>query len=209
MTRLILIRHGETEYNVQAKYCGFSNPPINNKGIWQSERLAGLLEDASIDKIFSSDLLRAYETAKIIFKDRPVEKTKKFREMNFGIFEGLGYEQIMKLYPELYTNWIADPLKVKVPEGEDLENFSKRVEEKLFSILFRHKDKTIAVVTHGGPIKVILCTCRTHKFGFKKFWEIRQDNGALNIIDFLENAVPRVVKINDISHLSMEEGIGL
>ena len=72
--------------------------PINNKGIWQSERLAGLLKDASIDKIFSSDLLRSYETAKIIFKNRSVEKTKKFREMNFGIFEGLGYEQIMKLY---------------------------------------------------------------------------------------------------------------
>jgi len=208
MTRLILIRHGQTEYNVQAKYCGFSNPPINNKGIWQSERLAVLLEDANIDKIFSSDLLRAYETAKIIFKDRPVEKTKKFREMNFGIFEGLHYEKIMKLYPGFYTNWIADPLKVKVPGGEGLEDLSKRVEQKLLSIFSQHKNKTIAVVTHGGPIKVILC--RLPKFGFKKFWEIRQDNGALNIIDFFEDAVPRAVKINDISHLSIiEEGIGL
>ena len=207
MTRLILIRHGETEYNLQARYCGCSNPPLNNKGKRQSELLANRLKNQRIDKVYSSDLLRAYQSAKIIFKDMPIERTKKFRELKFGIFEGLTYEQIMKLYPVLYTQWIDDPLKVRISEGEDMEDLSKRVEQKLLSILTLHKDKTIAVVTHGGPIKVILC--RLPGFGFKKFWEIGQKNGALNIIDFFEGTEPHAVKINDISHLSMEEGVCL
>lgn len=205
MTRLILIRHGETEYTLQERYCGFSNPPLNDKGMWQSERLAGLLEGVGIDKVYSSDLLRAYETAKIIFKNKSLERTVEFREMNFGIFEGLKYEEIIRRYPGLYTNWATDPMKIKIPEGEGLKDLIKRVEERLFSILSRHKDRTIAVVTHGGPIKVILC--KLPRFGFKRFWEIRQDTGALSIIDYFEDSAPRAVKMNDISHLSMEEGI--
>lgn len=207
MTRLILIRHGETEYTLQERYCGFSNPPLNDKGIWQSERLAGLLEDVGIDKVYSSDLLRACETAKIISKNRSFEITVEFREMNFGIFEGLKYEEIIRLYPGLYMKWSDDPMKVKIPKGECLSELIKRVEERLFSILSLHKAGTIAVVTHGGPIKVILS--RLPGFGFKRFWEIRQDTGALSIIDYFEDSAPRAVRMNDSSHLSVEEGIGL
>ena len=74
MTRLILIRHGETDYNLQNRYCGFSNPPLNNKGIWQSKRLIERLTDLRIDKIYSSDLKRAYQTAKMVFRDNLIEK---------------------------------------------------------------------------------------------------------------------------------------
>ncbi len=196
MTRLILIRHGETDYNLENRYCGFSNPPLNNKGIWQSKRLAVRLKNIKIDKVYSSDLKRACETAKIIFENNPIGKITDFREMNFGLFEGLKYGQIIKKYPKLYKDWIDNP-KVKIPNGEGLKDMDRRVQEGLSSILSQHKGKTLAVVAHGGPIRIILCDAL--KFGLKMFWQIEQENGALNIIDYSKELTPIVVKMNDIS----------
>jgi len=207
MVRLILIRHGETDYSSQSRYCGFSNPPLNNKGIWQSKKLAAKLKEVRIDKVYSSDLIRAYETAKIIFGDNSIEKTMDLREMNFGLFEGLKYEQIIEKYPELYIDWIDNPEKVKTPNGEGLVALNKRVEKRLSFILSQHKGKTLAVVTHSGPIRVVLC--KALKFELKMFRQIEQELGALNIIDYAEESPPMVVKMNDISHFSAEEKVAL
>ncbi len=180
--RLILIRHGQTDYNLQNRYCGFSNPALNNKGIKQAKRLAVKLKSLNVDKAYSSDLKRAIQTAKIIFRDLPIEKVSDFREMNFGIFEGLTYEEIIKINPKLYRKWIANPAKVKIPDAEGLRDLNKRVKKRLAHIILQNKNKTIAVVTHSGPIKVILCDIL--KYGLRQFWQIEQDLGALNIIDF-------------------------
>ncbi len=207
MVRLILIRHAETDYSSQNRYCGFSNPSLNDKGIWQSQKLAANLKEVRIDKIYSSDLVRAYQTAKIIFGNNSIEKTVGLREMNFGLFEGLKYEQIIEKYPELYIDWIDNPEKVKTPNGEGLRDLSKRVEKRLSLILSQHKGKTLAVVTHSGPIRVVLC--KALKFELKMFRQIEQQLGALNIIDYAEEAPPIVVKMNDVSHLSAEEKVAL
>lgn len=203
MARLILIRHGETDYNLQSRYCGFSNPPLNNKGIWQAKRLAVRLEDISIEKVYSSDSKRAYETAEIIFKNKPIERFPDFREMNFGIFEGLKYDEIMKKYPEIYKQWINSPKKTNIPGAETLSKLSKRVKEKVASILSHHKEKTIAIVTHAGPIRIILCDAS--KCGLEMFWQIKQDIVALNIIDYPEGSLAKVVAMNDTAHLFKEE----
>ena len=185
MARLILIRHGETDYNLQNRYCGFSNPPLNDKGIEQAEILATKLKDTRIDKVYSSDLKRAFETAKIIFGNNPIEETKDFREMNFGVFEGLKYEEIIEKYPKLYRKWIDNPKEVEIPGGEGLEDLSRRVKERLSFILTQydqHEDKTIALLTHGGPIRIILCSAL--KVDLKMFWQVNQELGTLNIIDY-------------------------
>lgn len=200
MTKLILIRHGETNYNLENRYCGFSNPSLNDKGIQQCKRLANRLKMLRIDKICSSDLKRAYQTAEIIFKNNSIEKLVDFREMNFGIFEGLKYEEIVKKYPKFYTQWVNNLTEIRIPDGEGLLDLSKRVKARLSFILSRDESKTIAVVTHSGPIKVILCD--TLKFTLNKFWQIKQEVGALNIIDYTKETSPVVVKMNSISHLS-------
>jgi len=200
MTRVILIRHCQTDYNLENRYCGFSNPPLNNKGIQQSKRLAQRLGDVKIDKAYSSDLKRAYQTAEIIFANNSIETLTDFREMNFGFFEGLKCEEIIKIYPNIWRDWIDDPMKVKIPNGEGLLDLSKRVKEKLYFILSQHKNKTLAIVTHSGPIRVILCDAL--KFDLKMFWQIEQEIGALNIIDYAKESQPVVVKMNDIFHLS-------
>lgn len=202
MIRLILIRHAQTDYSLQNRYCGFSNPSLNNKGIWQSKKLADRLGNLSSVKVYSSDFKRAYQTAKIIFRNNSIEKAADFREVNFGLFEGLKYEEIVRKYPKLYRDWVDNPEKVRIPAGERLKDLNKRVKERLSFILSQYEGKTLAVVTHGGPIKVILCDAL--KFDVNMFWKIRQEISALNIIDYAKESSPVVVKMNDISHLSAE-----
>ena len=205
MTRLILIRHGETDYNLQNRYCGFSNPCLNDKGISQSRSLAMRLSDYKIDRVYSSDLKRALQSAKIIFKNYHIEEMADFREMNFGIFEGLKYEEIIKKYPEIYQEWIDNPMCTRVPEGEGLKELTRRVIEQVDRIISQYKDKTIAIVTHGGPIRKILCT--SLGYGMDMFWQIEQDIAALNIIEYSKELIPAIIKMNDTSHLLLKKKV--
>lgn len=207
MKRLILIRHGETDYSSEGRYCGYSDPPLNKKGIWQAERLAERLKRLNVDKVYSSDLKRAVETAKIIFKDKSIGELQDFREINFGIFEGLKYEEIIKKYPKLYRTWLDNPAMVEIPGGEALRGLSKRVRKRLSLILSQHKDGEIALVAHGGPIRVILCDAL--KVSLEAFWQIEQDIGALNIIDYPARLLPVIVAINDTTHFVAQEPVSL
>ena len=200
MTRLILIRHGQTDYNLQNRYCGFSNPPLNNQGIKQSKRLTARVKDIKIDKVYSSDLKRAYQTAEIIFKNNPIEKVADFREVDFGLFEGLKYGELTKIYPKLYRDWINNPIEVKIPNGECLKDLNKRVKKRLSSILSQHENKTLALVTHSGPIRIILYSALNSDL--KMFWQIEPKTAALNIIDYPEESSPIVVDMNGVSRLS-------
>lgn len=216
MTRLILVRHGQTDYGLENRYCGFSDPPLNKKGVWQSERLFFRLRKVRVDKVYSSDLQRAFQSAKIIFKSLLIEQISDFREMDFGILEGLRYEEIINIYPKLYRDWLKYPSMIKIPEGEGLKQLKKRVNTKLSSILSGNKGKTIALVTHGGPIRTILCSAlkfdpsfslkvnpeQSRRIGLKMFWQIEQEIGALNIIDYSKKLAPVIVKMNDTTHLS-------
>ena len=200
MTRLILIRHGQTDHNFEKRYCGFSNPPLNEKGIEQSKKLSFSLKKVKVDKAYSSDLQRAFQSAKIIFRGGPVEQISDFREMNFGAFEGLRYEEIMKAHPRLYRDWLKYPDQIKIPDGEALKELDKRVNSGLSSILSENEDKVMALVTHGGPIRLILC--HALRFPLEKFWQIEQEITALNIIDYSKGSAPVIIKMNDTSHLS-------
>lgn len=207
MTRLILIRHGETDYIPQNRYCGFSDPSLNNKGRWQAGRLSVRLAGLKIDKIYSSDLKRAHETAQIIFNGSAVEKTADFREINFGIFEGLKHEEILKKYHRIYKDWVNNPEKIEIPGGEGLRDLRKRVRNGICFIFSRFKDGVIAVVAHGGPIKIILC--QAMGYGLEDFRKITQNAGALNIVDYRDGLPPVVIKMNDTAHLSEEGAVFL
>ncbi len=200
MTRLILIRHGQTDYHLKNKYCGFSNPPLNSNGIQQAEKLAVRLKNVRVQKVYSSDLKRAYQTAKIVFKNNSIEQLKNFREINFGIFEGLSYNEIILKYKKIYGNWIDNIAKVRVSGSEVIDDLIKRVRKQLLFILSENENKTIALVTHGGPIRVILSDVLN--YNTDSFWKIKQDVLALNIIDFSKDSSPDIVKRNDTLHLN-------
>jgi len=155
-TRLILIRHGETDWSREKRYCGVTDACLNKRGVEQAGRLCERLGKEGIDKIYSSDLKRALESARIIFKEREIEAAPGLREMNFGIFEGLTYEELMERHPEVYANWLNNPFEADIPEGEEWKGFEGRVKSALDKIIVFNKNKTVALVTHAGPIKVIM-----------------------------------------------------
>jgi alpha-ribazole phosphatase len=201
--RLILIRHGATDCSRARRYCGCSDPPLNDEGIRQARHLAVRLKGTRIDRVYSSDLERARQTAEIVFPKHAIELAADWREMNFGLFEGLTHEQIMDRYPTLYQAWISNPIEVKIPEGEGLCDLNKRVQESISAAVSQHEGGTVAVVTHGGPIRVALCDAL--RLGPALFWQVEQALGAWNAIDYAEGMLPVVAVMNDVSHLAVPE----
>jgi len=199
MTRLILIRHGETDYNKENKYCGTSDPELNKIGASQSESLARRMKGTKIDRVYSSNLKRAIQTAGIIFGGSALEQSPDFREINFGIFENLRYKEILQRHKVHYSNWTVNLVHGRVPQGETLAELFDRVRSGLSRLLSHNKNGVAALVTHGGPIRVLLCDAL--KLGMDSFWRIEQHNAALNIINYTEDQKPHVDIMNDISHL--------
>lgn len=192
MTKLLLIRHAETDDNLNKRYCGFSNPPLNVFGIAQAKNLARQLKDFEVTAVYASSLLRATQTAEIVFPDFEIKTMPEFQEYNFGIFEGLTHSEIVENYPTLYRDWISNPSNILLPKSERFEEFKKRVYGALSSIISLNKNKTIALISHSGPIRLILCEVRG--LSLEKFWEVSQRNATFSVIDYSDNCVPVAVK---------------
>ena len=198
MDKLILIRHGQTDYTQDKRYCGHTNIPLNKDGRRQVRRLRSKLKKIKIDKVYSSDLRRAVQTAKLLFRGKRVLKQKALREFDFGIFCGLTYKEVERLYPNIYDRWIKKPGSIKIPEGEDMRNFIQRVTAGLTKIASQNKKKTVAIVSHGGVIRIMLI--KILKLGLDRFWDIEQRAAALNIIEYTDKE-PKIVKLNNTSYL--------
>lgn len=192
-TKIFLIRHGETNWSYRKKYCGFTDISLNRRGKKQAIKLAQILRNEKIDKVYSSDLKRAFQFAKIIFKNKTIIKLPQFREINFGIFEGLTHQEIMDTYPEIYQKWLTNPLKFNIPSGERLFDFARRIRKSLANILLNDDNKTIAIITHSGPIKVILCDAL--KLSLKEIWRLKIDLGSLSIVEF-DNKTGKIYLLN-------------
>jgi len=180
LNKLILIRHGETDWNRNRKYCGFSDIALNEKGRKEAKALSMELENEKIDMLYASGLTRTMQTAEIAFPGKDIKKISGLREMNFGVFEGRSYEEIMQDSPEIYRNWMTDPLDFTIPDGESLNGFAQRVRESLNEILMENKNKTAAIFTHAGPIRIILCDKKG--IGLDQMWDIEVKTGEIYIL---------------------------
>ena len=198
-TRLILIRHGETLWNQQKKYCGFTDIGLNEKGKKQARQLSKRLAKLKIHKIYSSDMKRTLQCAKIAFKHIPPVALTELREMNFGIFEGLTYQEIMNNYSKVYQRWLNNPVNLIIPKGESLNNLADRVRKAIAKILFNNKNKTVVVITHAGPIRVILCDIL--KLGLKEIFKIEPNSASISIIGFSKRK-GKIRLLNDTSYLN-------
>lgn len=149
---IALFRHGLTKENERHAYIGWQDSPLSEKG---RNQLSKKKANNQYNQIFSSDLLRAKQTAAIIFPDREVTTTSLFRELHFGEWEGKTYEQLKN--DHIYYEWIHDPFVVAPPNGERFTDFAKRV-EKGWDLLIKASEgsESIAVVVHGGVIRYLL-----------------------------------------------------
>ncbi len=196
-TKLILIRHGSTDWNLEKKYCGFINIGLNDKGKKQALCLYKRLRREKIYKVYSSGSKRAIQTAKIIFKGRAIKKVPDLGEVHFGVFEGLTHREIMKKHAKIYKKWLNNPFCVAIPGGEDLSGFRERVINAIKKIISLNPDKTIAVVSHGGVISILICAILKSK----NFWKQIPSSASLNIVEY-KNGKANIKLLNDIAHLS-------
>jgi alpha-ribazole phosphatase len=206
MARFILIRHGETIWNRESRYHGQSDIPLNEEGKKQAKKLSERLKDEKIDIVYSSDLQRAFETAKLIAKPHllDVNTVKEMRELSLGIWEGFTLEEIQQKWPREYAQWRENPHYVRPPGGETICELCNRVAVFLRKIAHNNKEKNVAIVTHAGPIRALLSVI----LGLEKekFWKFKISNTSLTVLEYdgttdlgLSDAF--IVAVNDINHL--------
>ncbi len=178
------MRHGETLANINLIYQGQGDSELSELGINESRQLAEALKTESFSGIYSSALSRSYETAGIIAEYHKLEviKIPELAERNYGIFEGLSFNDIKQKYSEIYRTWIQHPDKAIIEGAETLEELQKRGVEAVSKILNKHKEQTILIVGHGGINRCILFYYMN--LGLDNFWRIKQDNCCINIIEF-------------------------
>lgn len=156
LTKITLIRHGQTRWNNKKRYLGCTDIDLDAIGKKQAIKTKKKLENEEFNTIYSSDLKRAYHFAEIIFKKQVIHKTPDLRELNFGIFEGKTHEEIMSTHGLIYNQWLNNPFKIQIPDGEGLREFKTRITKVFEKIISGHKGESIGIVTHAGPIRIIL-----------------------------------------------------
>jgi len=154
-TKLLLVRHGETDWNRDGRWQGGSDTRLNDVGREQARALAQQL-DGEIDVLYSSDLARARETAEIVAAKLGLEVRldPRLRERGFGSWEGLTTTEIEERFAEAHRRWLAGE-GAGADDAEAFEDFSARVEEFLSDVLRLHPGEEVLVVSHGGSIRVI------------------------------------------------------
>jgi len=162
MTGLLFIRHAETD--MAGAFCGHSDPPINTAGQRQVVHMISTLTSDSFDEIYSSDLRRAVDTATLLSHAfaASITTTSSLREIHFGDWEGLTWTEIENRDPDYARQWIEAFPNLPAPNGESYIAFKDRVLRQVNRLLSLAESKRIAVITHGGVMRVVLCSVLGH-----------------------------------------------
>ncbi|WP_230180401.1 histidine phosphatase family protein [Aquabacterium sp. CECT 9606] len=154
ITRLLVIRHGETAWNLEARIQGHTDIPLNEHGRWQAERLALALADEGLDAIYTSDLQRARDTAQAVARATglTLQLDQGLRERNFGRLEGMTQNQVALQWPEEGRRWRERDPTYGPEEGETLQSFYQRCVDTAERLAQLHPGQTVALVAHGGVL---------------------------------------------------------
>jgi alpha-ribazole phosphatase/probable phosphoglycerate mutase len=154
-TTLLLVRHGRTAWNEEARFQGQADPSLDAVGRAQSEQVARRLAAAGADALYVSDLQRAHGSAEIIGRRLGLEvhASAALRELSYGAWQGLTRQEIEARFPESWRQWLAQPEAHRPEEGEAMDEMTARVVRRLERLLAQHRSGRVVVVSHGGPIK--------------------------------------------------------
>ena len=157
-TEIILIRHGETEWNSQLRMQGHSNSPLSAVGRVQIQALGEWMKNMPFDHIYSSDSLRARQTAEAItqYSGDTLQFDHRTREKNLGVFEGLTSIEARERHPEIYRLFKTGGANYVIDEGESTQQVLDRALEFIEEIRLRHPEQRVVMVTHGGVVRVLM-----------------------------------------------------
>ncbi len=199
MARLLLIRHGTTKLHKNDRFWGKTDVPLSNIGIKQAGLLRTRLATEKIGTVYTSTLSRARDTAEIIAAGHKakLEVCEELCECNFGFVEGLTFSEIEHVYPALAEE-LASWKTVAFPGGETLDQLNERVKMFLKRLGNLKAKDTAAIVSHGGPLRLIICNLMG--MDIKHWQQFRIDRGSLSIMEtYPETAI--LLSLNDITHL--------
>ncbi len=184
MARVILVRHGQTEWNRAERFRGLVDIDLNETGAWQAERLGeAIAAGYQVSAVFSSPLVRAMRTAEAIARAVGVSVTSypALVDFSYGVWEGKTPEEVEAAYPDVYRLWLTQPQRVKIPGGESLRNLRLRVSNALLRIVRDHPEGTVVLVSHRAVCKVLAC----YLLGLpnSQLWKLELDNGSYSIFE--------------------------
>lgn len=184
MTRMVLVRHGQPVEEMRGRCYGRLDVGLSSAGRLQAERAARFLAEAPLLRIYTSPRQRAMESAAPLaeLKGMAVDTEAAFREIDFGLFEGLSYEEAEQRYPAVYAEWMAHPTRVRFPEGESYPEMRERVLSAGRVLRTRHAGETFVLVSHGGVNRTLLAEALGMPDA--NLFRMEQGYASVNIIDF-------------------------
>ena len=201
MTEIIIIRHGETEWNKTGRFQGHSDVPLSAEGRAQAAALGKNLVVDHVDAIYASDLTRAMETAAPLAQRFGLEVISDplLRELNFGSWEGRNFNDVNAENPNAMKNFYTDPEQADIPESEPFPEFQRRVAGRVREIVAQERGKRIVIVSHGASIRILFADILS--MPIRSIWHVSQLNTAVNKIRFEDDGFAVVTLMNDTSHL--------
>ena len=199
---MILIRHGECQGNLENRFRGRKDYPLNETGRKQALELAGTLVRFNPLRIYSSPLKRARETAFPLEENLgiKVETIEGFNNISLSSWEGRLKKEIAREYPEEWHVWLNNPEELKLDGAETFRDVQERSYSALLSIARKHLGETIIVVSHRTTLKPLIARC----LGLPEpyFWKFHIDTGSYSVMDFTEDRGFSLYQLNQIFHLS-------
>ncbi len=200
MTRFILVRHGQTEWNRVERYRGRADVPLNDTGREQARRASTRLAREKVAAIHASPLARTMETARMIAEPHhlPIVADAGLLDIDFGAWEGKTPEEVKANDAERHALWLAQPDRVRFPNGERLRDVRRRALNAVALLAEKYPDETVVLVSHRIPCKVLMCAA----LGLTNnaIWRVEQDTAAINVFEKREDGFV-VVRVNDTAHL--------
>ncbi|MFQ6099889.1 MAG: histidine phosphatase family protein [Anaerolineae bacterium] len=202
MTRIVLVRHGQTAWNRKIRFRGRSDVELDEVGLKQAEATGHYLAVRwPVVAVYASRLRRAMQTAEAIARAqglvaRPLEG---LLDIDFGEWQGLSPDEVVQRYPALHRAWLEAPHTVHFPNGETLEIVRSRILAGLDEVVARHPEQAVALVSHTVVNRVLLCAV----LGLDNahFWRLQQDTCAVNVFDVKDDGTFTLVLMNDTCHL--------
>lgn len=196
VTALFLIRHSEPAAWARQLCHGTLDVPLSDDGAIQARRIGGRLRDVRLDAVYSSPLSRALATASAVAGSHglPPVIREDLAEIDFGAFEGRTFDEIAASHPDLYSQWMREPARMRFPGGESFDDLRERATSEVGRIRREHEGGSVAVVTHGGVIRAVLADVLGVDGG--RAFRIDQSWGGMSLVEWMGDApVVRYVNV--------------
>ena len=202
-TTLVLVRHGETAWNAAGRIQGHTDVALNGLGVAQAEALGRRLAREGFDAVYSSDLVRAFHTARpaVPDPDRTIIKDRRLRERHLGVLQGLTGEEAMAGQPAAWKAFKSRDSDLELAGGESLGEFSRRIVDFIEDVLDRHAGSRILLVTHGGVLDAAYRHATGMPLSALRTFPIY--NASVNVITH-DSGRWKIEAWGDVSHLPRE-----